>query len=84
MGRGRGKSFYGREYLEDDNVTQDQPVNEVVPVDNSDLAVPADISDLAVPAEASNKPMMSHWMWVVLALFLLFLLMGGLNFLVGN
>ena len=76
MAKGKGKSIYGREYLEAP-VTQDevQPETEVNPLqDNSDL--------VAVPVEASVQPMVPYWMLIVLALIILLLLMGA--YLVGN
>ena len=94
MARGKGKSIYGREYLEAP-VTQNevQPETEGSPLqDNSDsVAVPV-ASSAAVPVASSAAPgatavtaqPMPHWKWmlILLALIILLLLMGA--YLVEN
>ena len=94
MARGKGKSIYGREYLEAP-VTQNevQPETEGSPLqDNSDsVAVPV-ASSAAVPVASSEAPgatavtaqPMPHWKWmlILLALIILLLLMGA--YLVEN
>ena len=80
MARGKGKSIYGREYLEAP-VTQDedQPETEVNPLqDNSDsVAVPVASSAAPGATAVTAQPMVPYWMLIVLALIILLLSIGA-------